>query len=84
MSVIRFAKPGSKSASACLPQLLERKPRKLAAVALANKMVWIIWDSRQNPTSTGRAHDRIRTNIGFRLDNLKPSGRPHVVLMICL
>jgi transposase len=43
MSVIRFAKPGSKSASAWLLQLLERKPRKLAAVALANKMARIIW-----------------------------------------
>ena len=43
MSVIRFAKPGSKSASAWLLQLLERKPLKLAAVALANKMARIIW-----------------------------------------
>jgi transposase len=43
MSVIRFAKPGSRSASAWLLQLLERKPRKLAAVALANKMARIIW-----------------------------------------
>lgn len=43
MSVIRFAKPGSKSASAWLLQWLERKPRKLAAVALANKMARIIW-----------------------------------------
>ena len=43
MSVIRFAKPGSKSASAWLLQLLERKPRKLAAVALANKMARIVW-----------------------------------------
>jgi transposase len=43
MSVIRFAKPGSKSASAWLLQLLERKPRKLAAVALANKRARIIW-----------------------------------------
>ncbi len=43
MSVIRFAKPGSKSASAWLLQLLERKPRKLVAVALANKMARIIW-----------------------------------------
>jgi transposase len=43
MSVIRFAKPGSKSASVWLLQLLERKPRKLAAVALANKMARIIW-----------------------------------------
>ena len=43
MAVIRFTKPGSKSASAWLLQLLERKPRKLAAVALANKMARIIW-----------------------------------------
>jgi transposase len=43
MSVIRFAKPGSRSASAWLLQLLERKPRKLAAIALANKMARIIW-----------------------------------------
>jgi transposase len=43
MSVIRFAKSGSKSASAWLSQLLERKPRKLAAVALANKTARIIW-----------------------------------------
>ncbi len=42
-SVINHAKPGSKSASAWLLQLLERKPRKLAAVALANKMARIIW-----------------------------------------
>jgi transposase len=43
MSVIRFAKPGSKTASAWLLQLLERKPRKLAAIALANKMARVIW-----------------------------------------
>ena len=43
MSVVRFAKPGSKSASAWLLNLLERKPRKLAAVALANKMARTIW-----------------------------------------
>ena len=42
-SVVRFAKPGSKSASAWLLQLLQRKPRKLAAVALANKNARIIW-----------------------------------------
>jgi transposase len=42
-SVIRVAKPGRKSASAWLLQLLERKPRKVAAVALANKMARIIW-----------------------------------------
>jgi transposase len=43
LAVIRFAKPGSKSASAWLLKLLERKPRKLCAVALANKMARIIW-----------------------------------------
>ena len=42
-TVIRFAKPGSKSVSAWLLALLERKPRKLAAVALANKMARIVW-----------------------------------------
>jgi transposase len=43
MAVIRFAKPGGKSASAWLLRLLERKPCKLVAVALANKMARIIW-----------------------------------------
>ena len=54
MSVIRFAKPGSKSASAWLLQLLARKPRKLAAVALANKMARIIWSMM----SRGEAYRR--------------------------
>ena len=43
MAVIRYAKPGSKTASAWLLALLERKPRKLAAVALANKMARVVW-----------------------------------------
>jgi len=43
MAVLRFAKPGSKSASAWLLQLLERRPRKVAAVALANKVTRVIW-----------------------------------------
>ena len=43
MAVIRFAKRGSKTASPWLLALLERKPRKLAAVALANKMTRIVW-----------------------------------------
>jgi transposase len=42
-SVIRHAKAGRKGASAWLLRLLERKPRKLAAVALANKMARIVW-----------------------------------------
>ena len=40
-AVIRHAKPGR--ASAWLLALLERRPRKLAAVALANKMARIVW-----------------------------------------
>jgi transposase len=43
MAVIRYAKPGSKSATEWLLQLLERRPRKVAAVALANKMARVIW-----------------------------------------
>jgi transposase len=42
-AVIRHAKPGSKTASAWLLKLLERRPRKVAAVALANKMARIAW-----------------------------------------
>jgi transposase len=42
-AVIRFARPGRPGVSAWLLALLERKPRKLAAVALANKMARIIW-----------------------------------------
>ena len=38
MAVVRYAKPGRMSASAWLLGLLERKPRKVAAVALANKI----------------------------------------------
>lgn len=43
MAVIRAARPGSRIASAWLLKLLEHKPRKLAAVALANKMARIVW-----------------------------------------
>ncbi len=56
MAVIRFAKPGSKSASAWLLALLERKPRKLAAVALANKMARIAWAMM----ATGEAYRGVR------------------------
>jgi transposase len=43
MAVIKYARPGSKTASPWLLKLLERKPRKVAAVALANKTARIIW-----------------------------------------
>ncbi|MBW4036486.1 MAG: IS110 family transposase, partial [Proteobacteria bacterium] len=39
---IRFAKPGSKSATAWLLQLLERRPRMVVAIAMANKMARVI------------------------------------------
>jgi len=40
-AVIQFAKPGR--ASAWLINLLARRPKKLAAVALANKMARVLW-----------------------------------------
>jgi transposase len=43
MAVIRHVKPGSRNASGWLLGLLERRPRKLVAVALANKMARIVW-----------------------------------------
>jgi transposase len=42
-AVIQHAKPGRRSASPWLLALLGRKPRKLAAVALANKTARIVW-----------------------------------------
>ena len=42
-TVIRHARPGGKGLLAWLEALLKRKPRKLAAVALANKMARIAW-----------------------------------------
>ena len=42
-AVIQYAKPGRPGVSAWLLKLLERKPRKVAAVALANKMARIVW-----------------------------------------
>jgi transposase len=44
MSVIKLAeRPGNRHTSAWLLKLLQRKPRKLAAVALANKMARTAW-----------------------------------------
>ena len=42
-SVIRVAGSGSRLATPWLKALLERRPRKVAAVALANKMARIVW-----------------------------------------
>jgi transposase len=44
MSVIKVAdRPGNKLANEWLSRLLQRRPRKVAAVALANKMARIAW-----------------------------------------
>jgi transposase len=42
-TVIQHAKPGRPGSSEWLLKLLSRKPRKLAAVALANKMARVLW-----------------------------------------
>lgn len=42
-SVIRHVRPGGRNATPWLMKLLERKPRKVAAVALANKMARVAW-----------------------------------------
>jgi transposase len=42
-AAIQHARPGGRNASPWLLALLERKPRKLAAVALANKMARVVW-----------------------------------------
>jgi transposase len=43
MAVIKVAKPGHRYATPWLLKLLERRPRRVAAVALANKMARILW-----------------------------------------
>jgi transposase len=50
-TVIRHARPGSETASAWLLRLLERRPRKVVAVALANKMACIVWAMMTNGTA---------------------------------
>jgi transposase len=54
-SIVRVAvRPGNQTGSAWLRSLLARKPRKLAAVALANKMARIVWAMM----TTGEAYRR--------------------------
>ena len=53
-SVIRRAIPGNKAANPWLLKLLERRPRKLAAVALAKKMARILWAMMTNDTAYRR------------------------------
>lgn len=41
--MVRLVKPGQRHATAWLLGLLSRKPRKVVAVALANRMARIVW-----------------------------------------
>jgi transposase len=50
-AAIRHARPGTRTASPWLLALLERKPRKLAAIALANKMARIVWAMMERGTA---------------------------------
>jgi len=68
MAVIRHAKPGSKTASPWLLQLLERRPRKVAAVALANKMTRTLW---AEPAKV--ATDRLRS-VGRPAEGMMANG----------
>ena len=52
--MIRRANPENKAANPWLLKLLERRPRKLAAVALANKMARILWAMMTNDTAYRR------------------------------
>jgi transposase len=54
-TVIRHAKPGSETATSWLLKLLERRPRKVVAVALANKMARIVWAMMTNDTAYRRS-----------------------------
>ncbi len=70
-AVIQYARPGSKTASAWLLALLERKPRKLAAVALANKMARIVWAKLVKvPT------DRLRS-VGMPAEGMMATGEAY-------
>lgn len=42
-SVVRLAKPGHRCGTAWLLGLLQRRPRKVVAVGLANKMARVVW-----------------------------------------
>ena len=55
MAVIRHAKPTRQAASPWLLGLLERRPRKLVAVALANKMARTLWAMMANGTAYRRS-----------------------------
>ena len=55
MAVIRHARPTGKAAGPWLLGLLERRPRKLVGVALANKMARTLWAMMANGTAYRRS-----------------------------
>jgi transposase len=71
-SVIRVARqPGNKLATAWLLNLLARKPYKLAAVALANKMARMAW-----ATLTKVPADRLRS-VGMPAEGMMTRNEPY-------
>jgi transposase len=58
MAVIQRAKPDNKKASPWLLNMLNRRPKKGAAVALANKMARIAW-----AMMTSGESDRVSTQV---------------------
>src|SRR5438128_1819520 len=59
MSVIRQARQGKGHRSPWLAGLLQRKPPKVAAVALANKMARVAWKMM----ATGECYDAGRSSL---------------------
>jgi transposase len=55
VAVIRHARPTGKAASPWLLGLLERRPRKLVTVALANEMARALWAMMANGAAYRRS-----------------------------
>jgi transposase len=71
MAVIRHAANGGKAATPWLLALPERRPRKLAAVALANKMARIAWATM----TTGETYRHVPSNRSSSLRVRKGQSR---------
>ena len=70
LAVIRYAKIHGTRHRPWLTALLARRPTKIAAIALANKMARMVWvmmaraNATRNPSRLRRKRDR----VGFRRD----------------
>jgi hypothetical protein len=76
-------KPGSKQMTDWLRALLQRKPRKLAAVALANKIARTAWammksgetHRRQSTRQRRRRHDHVSSRNAKERNGASPIDR---------